>query len=117
KTTMCTRRTTAVPPLCVCILRRPPPSTLFPYTTLFRSVKMSHAHDTLAGFAADGESFRQEAVEALALAKAGPELFGLVPQLLIGQRQHLLFKRIDGLHRLEHALDLTLVLAAKELLH
>src|SRR5256885_1521557 len=33
------------------MIRRPPRSTLFPYTTLFRSLPISVASDTIAGFA------------------------------------------------------------------
>src|SRR5687768_18181171 len=31
------RRVRCIPLFFVCVIRRPPPSTLFPYTTLFRS--------------------------------------------------------------------------------
>ncbi len=80
-------------------------------------VEVTHAHHALAGFTADRESLWKNLVECFAFGEAGLELFGLVSQLLIGQRQHLLFECIDGLDRLEHALDLTLILASKEFLH
>ena len=80
-------------------------------------VEVTHPHNAFAGFAADGKGFGKNLIKGLALAEAGLELFGLAPQLLVGERQHLLFERIDGLNRLEHALDLTLILATKELLH
>src|SRR5258707_10040428 len=40
------------------MIRRPPRSTLFPYTTLFRSDTTAHArsHDTAAGFASHGKT-------------------------------------------------------------
>ncbi len=75
---------------------------------------MAHAHDALAGLAGHGKGFRQQLIEGLALGQALAELRGLGAQLLVGKRQHLLFERIDGFHRLEHAFDFPLVLAAKE---
>src|SRR5437899_9194041 len=37
---------------CFLLLRRPPRSTLFPYTTLFRSLKLTAGHDDQFGHAA-----------------------------------------------------------------
>ncbi len=79
-------------------------------------VEVAHAHDALAGFTADGECFGEDLVEGFAFLETGLELFGLAAQLLVGERQHLLFECIDGLHRLEHAFDFTLILASKEFL-
>src|SRR3712207_7240421 len=44
------------------MIRRPPRSTLFPYTTLFRSHHVDHAHDGLAAHQAVGVE-RQHEVE------------------------------------------------------
>ena len=79
-------------------------------------VEVAHAHDALAGFTADGECFGEDLVEGFAFLETGLELFGLAARLLVGERQHLLFECIDGLHRLEHAFDFTLILASKEFL-
>jgi len=79
-------------------------------------IEVTHAHHPLAGLAADGEGLRQNLIEGLAFLETGLELFGLGAQLLVGERQHLFFECIDGLHRLEHAFDFTLVLASKEFL-
>ncbi len=79
-------------------------------------IEVAHAHDSLARFAADGECFGEDLIEGFAFLETSLELFGLAAQLLVGERQHLLFEGIDGLHRLEHAFDLTLILASKEFL-
>lgn len=79
-------------------------------------VEVTHAHDALARLAADGKGFGKNLVEGLPLFQTRLELLGLASQLLIAKRHHLLFERVDGLHRLEHALDFTLVLASKEFL-
>src|SRR5437899_8722054 len=39
------------------MLRRPPRSTLFPYTTLFRSVEAGNRHQTLLGVTGSGKTF------------------------------------------------------------
>ncbi len=79
-------------------------------------IEVTHAHDTLAGFTTNSECFGEDLIEGFAFLETGLELFGLAAQLLVGERQHLLFECIDGLHRLEHAFDFTLILASKEFL-
>src|SRR5258705_9335698 len=37
------------------MIRRPPRSTLFPYTTLFRSILQGHGHVASAAFSPDGK--------------------------------------------------------------
>ncbi|MCY1229082.1 hypothetical protein D9M72_414360 [compost metagenome] len=79
-------------------------------------VKVTHAHDALAGLTRHGEGLRQQLVEGLAFGQTRLELFGLGTQLVIGQGHHLLFERVDGLHHFRHALHFALVLASKEFL-
>ncbi|MNE52183.1 hypothetical protein D3C80_1468440 [compost metagenome] len=79
-------------------------------------VEVAHAHHPLAGLAGHGKGFRQQLVEGFALGQARLELFGLAPELLVAQRDHLLFQGVDRLDSLGHALDFTLVLASKEFL-
>src|SRR2546430_7367389 len=57
------------------MIRRPPRSTLFPYTTLFRSAKFAAAHYHL-GVALWLEGNREEALPALEqAARLGPKVF------------------------------------------
>src|SRR5258708_32367297 len=64
------------------MIRRPPRSTLFPYTTLFRSSPVAGAEDTLArmpNFNSTGvppHISRRAFAERLALAAAAPLLLG-----------------------------------------
>src|SRR2546429_8553490 len=57
------------------MIRRPPRSTLFPYTTLFRSVGPAHERDRAGGGAAGGEQLlrRPEVGEVDACPRAGLE--------------------------------------------
>src|SRR2546430_6516430 len=50
------------------MIRRPPRSTLFPYTTLFRSHARDHRYTIRAGFDADG---RLRSLDARALCNTG----------------------------------------------
>src|SRR3989441_12738267 len=57
------------------MIRRPPRSTLFPYTTLFRSIGVGHDDDlVIAGL-----------VESEVLAHAGPDRRDHGPDLLVGE--------------------------------
>src|SRR3712207_7910271 len=57
------------------MIRRPPRSTLFPYTTLFRSAVRSGGHDL--GFAFDGDGDRVLAVDRRGDVVDGDELLAL----------------------------------------
>src|SRR2546422_8479138 len=51
------------------MIRRPPRSTLFPYTTLFRSVVVDEKHmDAVTGLSASGPAFVYIILESLAEA-------------------------------------------------
>ncbi|MNE54527.1 hypothetical protein D3C80_1493100 [compost metagenome] len=75
---------------------------------------MAHAHDPLAGLTRDGEGLWQQLIEGLAFGQTLFELCGLGTQLFVREGDHLLFEGIDGLHRLEQAFHLALVLASKK---
>ncbi|MCY1449880.1 hypothetical protein D9M71_666500 [compost metagenome] len=77
-------------------------------------IEVAHAHDPLAGLTRDGEGLWQQLIEGLAFGQTLFELCGLGTQLFVREGHHLLFEGIDGLHRLEQAFDLALVLASKK---
>src|SRR3712207_4905516 len=64
------------------MIRRPPRSTLFPYTTLFRSAVRSGGHDL--GFAFDGDGDRVLAVDRRGDVVDGDELIALAALHLRG---------------------------------
>src|SRR5256885_17087168 len=64
------------------MIRRPPRSTLFPYTTLFRSVEGQHGDD--AALLEEGG----QVVGARAVDVAGPHQLGVAGQLLAGRQVH-----------------------------
>src|SRR5688572_32494185 len=95
------------------MLRRPPRSTLFPYTTLFRSVRLGHLRHDADGvrerFGARHQALdrtlRQRTVADLATARAAEELHrseehtselqsqsNLVCRLLLEKKKHTIHK-------------------------
>src|SRR5256885_16710006 len=81
------------------MIRRPPRSTLFPYTTLFRSLKgeLGQTQEAVDRWYAHWIAEGLPALEAMAKAGAGRFLFGdeptiadvcLVPQLFNARRYH-----------------------------
>src|SRR3989449_11754497 len=69
------------------MIRRPPRSTLFPYTTLFRSVLARHDRDA-AGVPGQGALSRR--IEQAVLLESGPRLLeGELPQAAALRREQL----------------------------
>src|SRR5256885_6152745 len=65
------------------MIRRPPRSTLFPYTTLFRSAGHQHQAARLQGQVAE-DAWRVELLQRQDLAGNGPEDGGRAPVLVEG---------------------------------
>src|SRR3712207_9031500 len=74
------------------MIRRPPRSTLFPYTTLFRSVERAVRHVDDAHEAEDeGEAARDEEVQAgerQAVQEDDDERPRLARERVVGEREH-----------------------------
>src|SRR3712207_6860013 len=73
------------------MIRRPPRSTLFPYTTLFRSLRNSQAQERLQHGARGAERDAGDADRVEALLGEGVERPGLEP------RPRVLARRAEGL--------------------
>src|SRR5437879_10580156 len=59
--------TRCITALCLLIIQRPPSSTLFPYTTLFRSLSLEHEDEMPGGV--PGRSVRPESRNAFLLGR------------------------------------------------
>src|SRR3989449_5550811 len=85
------------------MIRRPPRSTLFPYTTLFRSVPWAptgfHDGDGVAGDAARG--FERLAHRVTSIASDVEDMAGDAFQLVQGQ--HVGFGNIEHVHKISDA--------------
>src|SRR2546427_8694041 len=81
------------------MIRRPPRSTLFPYTTLFRSPAVDYGTAWLQAFLerASGLEF-EEAQAASVLALAERKLVDLIDELALGQRQDRKSTRLNSSH-------------------
>src|SRR3712207_1814770 len=79
------------------MIRRPPRSTLFPYTTLFRSLEVSTADMRDADRATDGPE------EAVLQRLTNAELMAGVAQLSDEQRECLVLRFLQGLSVAETA--------------
>src|SRR3712207_8810629 len=66
------------------MIRRPPRSTLFPYTTLFRS-RVPHAHAAFAGHPAEREAFDWQMSRLAALEPSIREYLAAAPGALLAE--------------------------------
>src|SRR5216684_2069002 len=73
------------------MIRRPPRSTLFPYTTLFRSILQAHTHQFLGSFGEAGnEDYRGELLRAIEVISSYASQLALPTALVL--------LRLDGLY-------------------
>ena len=77
-------------------------------------IEVAHAQSPLAGFAGDGEGFRQQLVQAFPAREPLPELGGLGAQLAVVQRAAGLSEGVDAGHDGAHALEIALIGAAED---
>src|SRR3712207_9086084 len=76
------------------MIRRPPRSTLFPYTTLFRSLHVSdEAQPVLKAAATDGHRLARVTVARPAGAEGMPDV--IIPRKCVGELRKLL-DEVDG---------------------